>query len=106
VGSKFAAELLIQLISDLGSSRADEAWPTPLAHIAIQGELGNGEHGGTDIAGREIHLPLGIFEDPERRDLVGEFVDVLPAVVTTHADQNDEAAPDAAYLLGPNRDGP
>src|SRR5881396_3833309 len=61
----------------LGRRRVDEAGPPPLARVAVQGELRHHEQRPAYVGEGQVHLPLGVTEQPQTEHLVrhpGELV--------------------------------
>src|SRR5881409_3269663 len=61
----------------LGRRRVDEAGPPPLARVAVEGELRHHEQRPAYVGEGQVHLPLGVTEQPQTEHLVrhpGELV--------------------------------
>src|SRR6185312_4240709 len=67
------------------------------AGIAIQGELADAEH--LALAERLVHPPLGVVEDPQLRDLVGELVALLGPVADPDPEQDQHPRPDLRHPI-------
>ena len=80
-------------------SSSIEGGTTSAAHIAVESELGEGQHGAFDLGQRKIHLAARIFEDAKADDFVGEIVGVDMGIGGGNSKQNQQAAPDFARYI-------
>jgi hypothetical protein len=84
------------------TSAGDEGGAVALAGLAVEGELGDDE----DLAVRAqrlVHLAVGVLEDPQRGDLVGQPVAVGLGVVVGHAQEHQQARADRGHDLAVDR---
>ena len=78
----------------LGPRRRDVARAGALARVAVERELADDEH--LAVAERLVHLAVGVGEDAQRADLVGELVARRVVVVVGDAEQDEQAGADLA----------
>ena len=83
-------------IACLGARRVDEARPPPFLRVAVERELGDHEQRAADIGEREVHLVLGVGEDPQPDDLVRHPPELLLRIVVGEPDEHDETRVDAS----------
>src|SRR5690606_29824118 len=97
-------EAVVEPHGDRGRRGVDEARAPAAARIAVQRELAHDQQAAPDLLESEVHLSLGIREEPEADDLVRHPVDLLLAVALGEADEEEEATADLAR--GPTVDRP
>jgi len=73
-GTNLFAEIVIEPFGLLGSGCLVEGRPFAAANISIERELRDGEDGATHLGYGQVHLSIGILEDPEARDFLNEIV--------------------------------
>ena len=96
-------QLLVQLAGKLGRCRLVKGWTLAVAHVAIEGKLGDGENRGLGIARREVHLPFRILEDAKPNDFLSEILCVRCGIVFRHPDQDHEPGPNLAHHFSLHR---
>ncbi len=69
------------------------------ARVAVQGELTDDEHLGSDGGGGEVHHTVVVVEDPQSGDLVGELDRPRAAVVVGHTDEHTQPGSDRPDAL-------
>src|SRR3954453_4680214 len=62
-------EAIVQRYRDFRPRGSDEARPPPLPRVTVQRELGDHEQRPAHVREREVHLVVGIREEPEADDL-------------------------------------
>ena len=92
-GPEALAEALVERLGELGARRADEARPVALARVAVERELADAQD--LAVAERLVHAPVGVLEDAQRPDLVGQAVGARLRVVVGHAEQHEQPGTDA-----------
>ena len=69
-------------------------------HIAVQRELGDGQHLAAHVEYRAVHPALVVIEDPQIGDLAGRPIDLLGPVVIADRNQQHQSGADSLRLEG------
>ena len=93
-GAEALAEALVERLGVLRAGRRDVGRAVAPAGVAVERELGDAQH--LALAERLVHAALGVGEDAQRADLVGEPVGVPGSVVVGHAEQHEQPGADRA----------
>jgi hypothetical protein len=92
--------LVDQPLGLLGCRGRHVGGPATLRGVAVQGELADHEDPGTEVGRRAVHPSLVVVEAPQVPQLVGQSACLLLVVIVGRPDQDEQARPDAARLLG------
>lgn len=89
-----------------GERRAEDETGAALTGVAIEGEVTDSEDlaGGIELAQSEVHLSIGIIENAETGDAMGEFEGFGGGVVAVNGDESEEAGSDLAEDFTVDRD--
>src|SRR5215216_3645191 len=63
--SQRCADALVERLGFLGRGRVHEARAVALPDVAVEGELADAQDVAPGVTEREVHLPLGVLEDPK-----------------------------------------
>src|SRR5262249_23433537 len=72
------------------------ARPAALAAVAVERELADHEHLAAHLGQLQVHLALGVVEDPQAHHLVGQPTGLLGGVGLGHAQEDEQTAADLA----------
>lgn len=97
-------EALTQRSRDLGTGGAREAGPVALRRVGKERELTDDERLASDVDNREVELSLARLEDPQPRNLPGQTVGIVRAVLHGHPEENEQARADGADDAAADRD--
>jgi len=76
----------------------DETGSVALAGLGAEGEVRDEEHAAADLRDGEVHLAVGVGEDPEADEPVGGPAEVGLGIVAVDAREDQQAARDGAGL--------
>src|SRR5262249_8864693 len=77
--------------------RIYKRWPAALLGITVESELRNHENFPANVGKPQIHLSLGIGEEPQPGKLLGHPLHLRGCVAVGKADQQTESRTDRAY---------
>ena len=98
-------KVLIQLTSPLRTGGCIKGGPPAATDVAVEGELGNGEHRPAHIVDAQIHPAVVILKDAQSRNLLGEIVCVGGGVARRNAEQHQQPRPNLANSSSVDCDG-
>lgn len=104
MATQFGDEALIQLVCLFGTGSPDETGASSFGAISQQRELADDQDPAGDFLDGEIHLSLGIFEDPQPRGLFSEGDAVLLSIPFFNSQENQQSGPDLAGRFVRDRD--
>jgi hypothetical protein len=90
--SQISGYTLIQRVRFLRPSGFNETRTSAFAAVTVQRELADEQNGAADIRQSQIHLPVGIFEDPESGDFARDPDDVFLRIVFGDSQQDEESS--------------
>ena len=90
-------EALVERLGELRPRRRDVGRAVALARVAVERELADDEH--FALPQGLVHAAVGVGEDPQRADLVGQPVADGLVVVAGHAEQDEHPRADGAHGL-------
>src|SRR6266511_1077830 len=96
------AEALVERLGTLGGSGPHEAWSVALAGVGVERELADAE--GLAIGERLVHATVGVVEDPQVPDPVGQPIRPGLGVVDANAQQHQKPGADRGDLRAIDRD--
>src|SRR5215207_8951602 len=97
------AEAVVEGLGQLGGSGLDVARPRSLPGVPIEGELADAED--LAVAERLVHPAVGVVEDPQRSELLGEAIGVRLGVLPGDSEEDEHPRADLGDPLPLDVDG-